>query len=147
MATAVERPTCAPSITRSAATRSDVADGGTGTGNSPSTVGDPSGRTPPIDVHTVRYSGMSSGIRGGAMARTHVILGDEVVEAIDQLVGQRGRSRFLDQAAREKLERLKLEHALASTAGILKSKDYPEFEDQASINEWVRAQRRTEEVS
>jgi metal-responsive CopG/Arc/MetJ family transcriptional regulator len=81
------------------------------------------------------------------MARTHVILGDEVVEAIDQLVGQRGRSRFLDQAAREKLERLELEHALASTAGVLKSKDYPQFEDQASINEWVRAQRRTEEVS
>lgn len=147
MAIAVERPTCAPSLTGSAVTRSDVADGGTGTGHSPSTVGDPSGCTPPIDVRTVRYSGMSSGTRGGVMARTHVILGDEVVEAIDQLVGQRGRSRFLDQAAREKLERLELEHALASTAGVLKSKDYPQFGDQASINEWVRAQRRTEEVS
>ena len=77
-------------------------------------------------------------------ARTHVILGDEVVDAIDQLVGQRGRSRFLDQAAREKLERLELEHALASTAGVLKTKDYPELEDQASINEWVRAQRGSE---
>lgn len=81
------------------------------------------------------------------MARTHVILGDEVVEAIDQLVGQRGRSRFLEDAAREKLERLQLEHALASTAGILKTKDYPEFKDQASINGWVRTQRRTEEAS
>ena len=81
------------------------------------------------------------------MARTHVILSDEVVEAIDQLVGQRGRSRFLEEAAREKLERLELEHVLASTAGVLKTKDYPELEDQASINEWVRAQRRTEEAS
>ena len=81
------------------------------------------------------------------MARTHVILADEVVVAIDQLVGQRGRSRFLEEAGREKLERLELEQALASTAEILKTKDYPEFEDQASINEWVRAQRRTEEVS
>lgn len=81
------------------------------------------------------------------MARIHVILGDEVVETIDRLVGERGRSRFLEEAARERLERLDLEHALASTAGILKSKDYPEFEDQASINEWVRAQRRTEEAS
>ena len=81
------------------------------------------------------------------MARTHVILSDEVVEAIDQLVGQRGRSRFLEEAAREKLERLELEHVLASTAGVLKTKDYPELEDKASINEWVRAQRRTEEAS
>ena len=90
---------------------------------------------------------MGSGTTGGATARTHVVLGDEILDAIDQLVGQRGRSRFLEEAAREKLERLELEHALASTAGILKSKDYPEFEDQASINEWVRAQRRTEEAS
>ena len=81
------------------------------------------------------------------MARTHVMLDDDVMEAIDQLVGQRGRSRFLEEAAREKLERLNLEKALASTAGILKEKEYPEFKDQASINEWVRAQRRTEDAS
>ncbi|MHB1533429.1 MAG: hypothetical protein ACYC1D_02255 [Acidimicrobiales bacterium] len=81
------------------------------------------------------------------MARTHVILGGDVVEAIDQLVGQRGHSRFLEEAAREKLECLKLEHALGSTAGILNSNDYPEFEDQTSINEWVRAQRQAEEAS
>jgi metal-responsive CopG/Arc/MetJ family transcriptional regulator len=81
------------------------------------------------------------------MARTHVILDDEVIEAIDELVGQRGRSRFLEEAAREKLERVELEKALDSTAGILKGKDYPEFKDQRSINEWVRAQRRTEEAS
>jgi len=81
------------------------------------------------------------------VARTHVVLSDEVMGAIDTRVGERGRSRFLEDAAREKLERLELEEALASTAGILKSKDYPEFKDQDSINEWVRAQRRTEEAS
>ena len=80
------------------------------------------------------------------MVRTHVILDDEVVEAIDQIVGQRGRSRFLELAAREKLERLELEEALATTAGIMRSEDYPQFEDQASINEWVRAQRRAEDA-
>jgi len=81
------------------------------------------------------------------MARTHVILDDDVIEAIDKLVGQRGRSRFLEEAAREKLERVELDKALVSTAGILKDKDYPEFKDQAAINGWVRAQRRTEEAS
>ena len=81
------------------------------------------------------------------MARTHVVLDDAVLEAIDELVGNRGRSRFLEAAAREKLERLELEKALASTSGILKTKDYPEFADQAAINRWVRSQRRTEEAS
>ncbi|MGI8682484.1 MAG: hypothetical protein ACR2JO_10240 [Mycobacteriales bacterium] len=81
------------------------------------------------------------------MARAHVVLGDDVIEAIDQLVGQRGRSRFLEEAAREKLKRLQLDKVLASTAGLAEDEDYPEFSDQASINEWVRAQRRTEEAS
>ena len=81
------------------------------------------------------------------MARTHVVLSDEVMKAIDGRVGERGRSRFLEEAAREKLERLELEQALASTAGVVKEKDYPEFKDQESINEWVRSQRRTEEAS
>jgi hypothetical protein len=60
---------------------------------------------------------------------------------------QRGRSRFLELAAREKLERLELDKALLATAGILKGKDYPQFKDQASINEWVRSQRRAGEAS
>ncbi len=81
------------------------------------------------------------------MARTHVILDDEVMEAIDKVVGQRGRSRFLEEAAREKLERMELEQVLRDGAGSLKEKDYPHWRDQASINEWVRAQRRTEAAS
>jgi len=81
------------------------------------------------------------------MARTHVILGDEVIEAIDKVVGQRGRSRFLEEAAREKLDRLELEQVIRDGAGSLKEKDYPHWRDQASINEWVRAQRRSEAAS
>ncbi len=81
------------------------------------------------------------------MARTHVILDDGVLAGIDKVVGQRGRSRFLEEAAREKLERLELDRALTSTAGIVKETDYPEFKDQAAINEWVRAQRGTEAAS
>lgn len=73
------------------------------------------------------------------MARTHVVLGDEVIQAIDQLVGQRGRSRFLEEAAREKLDRLALDKALTSTAGVVQETDYPEFRDQSSINRWVRS--------
>ena len=44
---------------------------------------------------------------------------------------------------REKIERLELEEALVSVAGVLSEQDHPEFVDQTSINEWVRAQRRS----
>lgn len=81
------------------------------------------------------------------MGRTHVILDDEVMSAIDKLVGHRGRSRFLEAAAREKLERSELDRALESSAAIVTSEAYPEFKDQTTINRWVRSQRRSEEVS
>jgi hypothetical protein len=77
----------------------------------------------------------------GEMARTHVILSDDVLAAIDRRVGARGRSRFLEEAAREKLDRSDLADALVAATGILSAEDYPEFRDQASINEWVRRQR------
>jgi hypothetical protein len=37
-----------------------------------------------------------------------VVLSNEVLEAIDAVVGKRGRSRFFEEAAKEKLERLAL---------------------------------------
>jgi hypothetical protein len=81
------------------------------------------------------------------VARTQVTLDDELIDAIDKVAGRRGRRRFLEEAAREKLERLELDKVLVSTAGILKGEDYPEFKDQAAINQWVRAQRWPEETS
>ena len=79
------------------------------------------------------------------MARTHVVLADEVIEAVDQLVGERGRSRFLEEAAREKLARIALESALKETAGTLNLADHPEWRDRASTASWVRKTRRTED--
>jgi hypothetical protein len=81
------------------------------------------------------------------MARTHVILADEVIEAIDRRVGARGRSRFLEEAAREKLERSELADALVAATGIMSSEDYPEFRDRESIAQWVRRQRGHDEPS
>jgi len=78
------------------------------------------------------------------MARTHVILADEVISAIDERVGERGRSRFLEEAAREKLERLELEAAIREGAGMLKEKDYPHWRDTDDVKAWVRASRRGE---
>ena len=78
------------------------------------------------------------------MARTHVILSDEVIAAIDDRVGERGRSRFLEEAAREKLERLEIEAAIRDGAGLLKDKDYPHWRDTSTVQEWVRTSRRGE---
>ncbi len=78
------------------------------------------------------------------MARTHVVLTDEVVAAIDRLVGERGRSRFLEAAAQEKLARIELEAALEDTANTLSTTRHPEWRSRRSTAAWVRKTRRTE---
>lgn len=81
------------------------------------------------------------------MARTHVIVSDEVMQAIDARVGQRGRSRFLEEAAREKLERLALEESLKATSGMLGDSVRSEWADRRSGSEWVQSTRRSETES
>jgi len=78
------------------------------------------------------------------MARTHVIMSDEVLAAIDEVVGKRGRSRFLEQAAAEKLERLALEEAIGASAGIARGTAYAHWRDRQATSTWVRKTRRTE---
>ena len=78
------------------------------------------------------------------MARTHVVMSKEVLEAIDERVGERGRSRFIEEAAREKLDRMALEEALGATAGIARGRGYERWRDRRSAAAWVRGTRRTE---
>lgn len=77
------------------------------------------------------------------MARTHVIMSDEVLEAIDEVVGKRGRSRFIEEAAAEKLERLALGEAIGRTAGVAGGPGYSHWSDRAAGAAWVRQTRRT----
>jgi hypothetical protein len=79
------------------------------------------------------------------MTRTHVILPDDVVAAIDELVGQRGRSSFLTDAAREAIKRRRLKSFLASDEAAWKSKDHPELADGADA--YVGAMRQEGEKS
>jgi hypothetical protein len=81
------------------------------------------------------------------MARTHVVMSDEVLEAIDRRVGARGRSRFLEEAAREKLDRMGLQQALKETAGVARGDGYSHWGDRRATGDWVRRTRRTEEPS
>jgi hypothetical protein len=78
------------------------------------------------------------------VARTHVVLSDEVLKAVDEVAGKRGRSRFFEEAAREKLERLELAEALEATAGIARDRLYGHWRDRQAAAAWVRKTRSTE---
>jgi len=70
-----------------------------------------------------------------------VIIDEDVLRRIDAVAGQRGRSRFLEEAAREKLRRTELRAALEDTAGILDARDYPEFRDVSTTAKTVNRRR------
>lgn len=74
--------------------------------------------------------------------RTHVVLPKELVEGIDELVGQRHRSQFIADAAKEMLRRRRLIVAADDVRGSLANVDIPGWETPESTSEWVRAQRR-----
>lgn len=77
--------------------------------------------------------------------RTHVILPEDLVKEVDGLVGKRKRSKFLAEAADEKIRRLKLEKAVKETAGVLKGAPLPEWETPKKTYDWVRKLRRLDE--
>ena len=72
--------------------------------------------------------------------RTHIVIPQQLVAEIDALVGKRGRSTFLTQAAEKELMRLRQIKALEAAAGSWKDKDHPELKQGAA--KWVKKLRR-----
>lgn len=72
--------------------------------------------------------------------RTHIVIPHQLVIEIDTLVGKRGRSTFLTQAAEKELIRLRQIKALEGVAGSWKDKDHPELKQGAA--KWVKKLRR-----
>jgi hypothetical protein len=70
--------------------------------------------------------------------RTHIVIPKDLVSTIDRLVGKRARSRFLVEAAEEKLARARRAKILLGAAGALANDAIPEWENSA---EWVRRSR------
>lgn len=85
--------------------------------------------------------GLIVGLTEWIMARIHVVMPDETLRAIDAQVGKRGRSRFLEEAAREKLARNDFEEVLRATHGIAKGKGYEHWKDAETTEAWVRWMR------
>jgi hypothetical protein len=72
--------------------------------------------------------------------RTHIVIPETLVTEIDLLVGKRGRSEFLAQAAEKELRRLQQIRALENVAGAWKDKDHPELKMGAA--HWVKELRK-----
>jgi dethiobiotin synthetase len=71
--------------------------------------------------------------------RTHIVISQQLVAEIDTIVGKRGRSAFLTQAAEKELMRLRQIKALESAAGSWKDEDHPELKGGAA--KWVKKLR------
>ena len=77
------------------------------------------------------------------MARTHVILPDDLVDEIDTLVGKRKRSEFIADAAEKELKRRRRIAAARQAGGSLRDAETPpEWASHETAAEWVRSIRR-----
>lgn len=72
--------------------------------------------------------------------RTHIVIPEQLAIQIDSLVGRRGRSAFLVQAAEKELLRRQQLAALEEAIGAWKDEDHPELKQGAA--KWVRRTRR-----
>jgi Arc/MetJ-type ribon-helix-helix transcriptional regulator len=70
--------------------------------------------------------------------RTHVVLPAKLVRQIDELVGRRKRSAFIEDAVGERMKRERLRKALERTAGMLRDDYPPEWESPDTTREWLR---------
>jgi hypothetical protein len=71
--------------------------------------------------------------------RTHIVISDQLVKEIDTLVGKRGRSSFLTQAAWREVKRLRMLSALEGATGAWKDKDHPELKEGSA--KWIESMR------
>jgi len=75
--------------------------------------------------------------------RTHIVISEQLAVQIDRLVGKRGRSSFLVQAAEKELMRLRQVKALKAALGAWRDEKHPELKRGAAA--WVAKVRRKDE--
>ena len=76
-------------------------------------------------------------------ARLHIVISEDLAREIDRMVGKRGRSKFLTQAAEKELKRLRMLRAVQRAAGSWKDADHPELRRGAA--RWVAKLRKLDE--
>jgi hypothetical protein len=81
----------------------------------------------------------------GETIRTHVVLPRELVEAVDQIVGSRRRSQYVEEALIERVKRDQQRRVLremAETGSVLSDEVYPYWSTPERTSAWVRQLRR-----
>ena len=76
--------------------------------------------------------------------RAHILLPEDLLREIDAVVGQRGRSAFLVETARQEVRRRKLLSFLESKEPAWRDEAHPEL--AAGPGTWVRELRRESEL-
>lgn len=69
----------------------------------------------------------------------------ELLREIDSHIGRGERSKFIIDATRKELLKVKQQKALKKVRGVLTKDDYPEFESSGTVSEWVRELREQSE--
>lgn len=70
--------------------------------------------------------------------KTHLVLPKRLLLEMDRFVNPRGRSQFVAEATWEKLERLRLQHALEKAAGAWTDENHPELTSPAAVKRYLR---------
>lgn len=78
--------------------------------------------------------------------RTHVVLPASLLEQVDRIARGRKRSSFIAAAVREKLARERLRIRLHSSAGVIDSAQYPEWQTPERTSRWVRRRREADDL-
>jgi len=76
--------------------------------------------------------------------KAHLVFPEELLQAIDKLVGKRGRSKFVVEATRKELKRIQFLETLQEVAGSWKDEEHPELVEKGTY-QWVRDQREMED--
>ena len=74
-------------------------------------------RDAPLSV--LRYAHLNTHWTPMALARTNLTLPEDLLKAVDELAGPRGRSRYVAEAVAQRVRRDRLGRAIRDTAGIL----------------------------
>jgi len=70
----------------------------------------------------------------------------ELLAEIDKYIEDGNRSKFIIDAARKELYRLKQRKAIHNAAGIFDEKAYPELKTSEDAEDWVRRIREESEI-
>ncbi|MCL5935582.1 MAG: hypothetical protein ACOY35_12825 [Bacillota bacterium] len=65
----------------------------------------------------------------------------DLLDDLDKYIGDGQKSKFIIEATRKELTKIKQQKALLNTAGLLKEEEYPEFSSSDSVYKWVRELR------